>query len=85
MKDSGNSVHYLDVYVYLNNTQISGSPYPNLYIGNEIPDVDVTNQVIVGDNFIEIKIKEHYNSSIPVRCAIRGSLNASYYLNPSIL
>ena len=85
MKESGNSIHYLDVYVYLNNTQISGSPFPNLYLGDSIPDVDVTDQAIVGDNFLEIKIKEHTNSLIPVRCAIRGSLNASYYLNPAIL
>jgi hypothetical protein len=85
MKESGNSVHYLDVYVTLNGNSISGSPYPNLYIGDEISDVDVTDQVIVGDNLIEVKIKEHYNSSIPVRCAVRGSLNSNYYIDPKSL
>jgi hypothetical protein len=85
MKESGNSIHYLDIYVYVNNTQIAGSPFPNLYIGDEISDVDVSSLVIAGDNIIEIKIKEHYDSLIPVRCAVRGSLNASYYLDPAIL
>jgi len=82
MKQTGNSIHYLDVYVELNGVAVSGSPFPNLYIGDSIGDVDVTNQIIVGDNFLEIKIKEHTSSSIPVRCAVRGSINSTYYISP---
>ena len=85
MKETGNSIHYLDVYVTMNDNAISGSPFPNLYVGDSISDVDVSSLVIVGDNDLEVKIKEHTSSSIPVRCAIRGSINATYYLPPSSL
>ena len=85
MKDSGNSVHYLDVYVTLNGNPISGSPYPSLYIGDSIDDVDVSSLIISGNNKIEVSIKEHTSSSIPVRCAVRGSINAAYFMSPSLL
>jgi hypothetical protein len=85
MKETGNSIHYLDVYVTMNGNPISGSPFPNLYIGNSISDVDVSSLMIVGDNDLEVSIKEHTSSSIPVRCAIRGSINATYYLPPNSL
>jgi hypothetical protein len=83
MLQTGSLVHYLDVYVTMNGSPISGSPFPNLYIGDTISDVDVSSLIIKGDNDLEVKIKEHTSSSIPVRCAIRGSLNATYYLPPN--
>lgn len=79
--DTGNSTHLLDVSVKINGTHVPGSPFPGLYIGDS-EEVDVSHLVQDGKNIIEIGIKEHYDPSIPVRCSVRGSLNAVYYIYP---
>ncbi len=79
--DTGNSPHLLDVSVKLNGVHIPGSPFPSLYIGDS-ENVGVSSLVNNGDNVIEFGIKDHTNPAVPVRCAVRGSLNAQYYIYP---
>jgi hypothetical protein len=79
--DTGNSIHYLDVTVKLNGTQIPGSPFLDLYIGDSIGDVDAGTLVITGDNSVEISIKDHSNPATPVRCAVNGSVSAEYFIS----
>jgi len=79
--DTGNSTHLLDVSVKINGTHVPGSPFPGLYIGDS-EEIDVSHLVQDGKNVIEIGIKEHYNPAIPVRCSVRGSLSAVYYIYP---
>lgn len=79
--DTGNSTHLLDVSVKINGIHVPGSPFPGLYIGDS-EEVDVSSLVQDGKNIIEISIKEHYDPAIPVRCSVRGSLSAVYYIYP---
>jgi hypothetical protein len=79
--DTGNSAHLLDVSVKVNDVHVDGSPFQSLYI-NDGEEVDVSSLVETGDNKIEFSIKDHSNPSTPVRCAVRGSLNAQYYIYP---
>lgn len=79
--DTGNSSHLLDVSVKVNGVHVSGSPFQGLYI-NDGEEVDVSSLISTGDNEIEFSIKDHSDPLQPVRCAIRGSLNATYYIYP---
>lgn len=79
--DTGNSIHYLDVTIKLNGTEISGSPVLDLYIGDSTGELDVTTLIQEGENQVEVSIVDHSNPSDPVRCKISGSVGAEYYID----
>ena len=79
---TGNSYHMLDFYITLNGVAIPGSPFPDLFPGENIDDADMAALVNrTGNNVLIIAVKDHDAPlTEPVRCSVNGSISAEYYI-----
>jgi hypothetical protein len=74
---TGNSVHYLALTVLVNGSAVAGSPFNNLYIGDSLSDIDISDLVRVGQNNIITLSVSEWGGSGPVRCAVSGGVQVS--------
>jgi len=73
----GNSIHYLTLRVRVNGTDVPGSSFTNLYIGDQISNIDISNLVTVGQqNTIILNVSE-FGGSSTVRCSVSGNINVN--------
>jgi hypothetical protein len=79
--DFGFSPHYLDVSITVNGSAVDGSPFEDIQMDEQIPNIDITALVVAGDNNVRVSIQDHTTPADPVAARASVTIAAKMFVD----